>query len=175
MSIAIFYGTTTGHTEEAAEMISQELGELVSHMGDIANAQPSDLLNYNVLMFGVPTWNVGELQYDWEDFLPRLAGLDLTGKKIALFGLGDAYGYADNFLDALGLLWDEVKDLGAPELVGTWPTEGYTYDESKGQYDADHFLGLGLDDENESELHDARIKAWTAQLRDELGLNAAAN
>ncbi|MBJ93663.1 MAG: flavodoxin [Rickettsiales bacterium] len=174
MSIAIFYGTTTGNTEEAAELISEELGDLVSHMADIAKTEPQDLLNYQVLMFGCPTWNVGELQYDWEDFLPRLEGLDLTGKKIALFGLGDAYGYSENFLDALGLLWEEIKNLGAPELIGIWPTEGYTYDESLGQYDANHFLGLGLDEENESDLHDERIKAWTAQIRTELGLDGAA-
>ena len=170
MSIAIFYGSTTGNTENVAEMISDEFGGLVSHMANITDAKPADLLDYDVLIFGIPTWNVGELQYDWEDFLPELKGLDLTGKKVALFGLGDSFGYSENFLDALGLLWDELKTLGSPELIGVWPSGGYVFDESKGKFDDEHFLGLGLDEENESELHDERIKAWTTQVRTELGL-----
>jgi flavodoxin I len=99
--------------------------------------------------------------------------MDLTGKKIGLFGLGDSFGYSENFLDALGLLWDELKQLGTPELVGVWSTEGYIFDESKGMFDEKHFLGLGLDEENEPDLHEERIKAWAAQVRNELGLAAA--
>ena len=171
MSIAIFFGSTTGNTENVAEMISAEFGSLVSTTENITDIEPEDLLEHDVLVFGIPTWNVGELQYDWEDFLPRMKGLDFTGKKIALFGLGDSYGYAENFLDALGLLWDELKEMGSPELIGIWPTKGYTFDESIGKYDDDHFLGLGLDEENESDMHDERIKAWADKVRGELGLN----
>ncbi len=171
MSIAIFYGSTTGNTENIAEMINDEMDGLITHMANITDTEPGELLNYEVLIFGIPTWNVGELQYDWEDFLPTLKELDLTGKKIALFGLGDSYGYSENFLDALGLLWDEIKGLGSPELIGVWPTETYVFDESKGKFDDNHFLGLGLDEENDADLHDERIKAWTTQVRGELGLN----
>lgn len=171
MSIAIFFGSTTGNTEHVAEMISAEFGTLVSKTENITDIEPEELLEHDVLVLGIPTWNVGELQYDWEDFLPRMKGLDFTGKKIALFGLGDSYGYAENFLDALGLLWDELKEMGSPELIGVWPTKGYTFDESIGKYDDDHFLGLGLDEENESDMHDERIKAWADKVRGELGLS----
>lgn len=170
MSIAIFFGSTTGNTENAAEMIKEEMGDHVTHMSDIVDADPSEFQDYDVLMFGIPTWDIGELQADWEDFIPRLEGLDLSGKKIAFFGCGDSYGYAENFLDAFGLLWAELQKLGSPEVVGIWPTEGYTYESSKGHYDDDHFLGLGLDEENEEHLHEERIKAWTTKLKGELGL-----
>ncbi len=170
MSIAIFFGTTTGNTEHVAEMIRDEMGDLVTCMADIAFASPSDFLKYDVLLFGIPTWDIGELQGDWEDFIPRLEDVDLAGKKIALFGCGDSYSYSENFLDAFGLLWDELKKRGEPELIGLWPTEGYSYEASKGEYDCDYFLGLGLDEENEPELHEERIKAWTTQLKTELGL-----
>lgn len=171
MSIAIFFGSTTGNTEHVAEMISTEFGSLVSKTENITDIEPEEMLEHDVLVLGIPTWNVGELQYDWEDFLPRMKGLDFSGKKIALFGLGDSYGYAENFLDALGLLWDELKEMGSPELIGVWPTKGYTFDESIGKYDDDHFLGLGLDEENESDMHDERIKAWADKVRGELGLS----
>ena len=173
MNLAIIYGSTTGNTEHAAEMIRDHFGSHVSRMANIADLTPEDLLKYDVLVIGTPTWNIGELQYDWEDFLPQLKGLDLTGTKIALFGLGDSHGYPENFLDALGLLWDELKVLGRPELVGTWPTSSYVFDQSKGLYDDEHFLGLGLDEENESDLHEERIKTWTIQVCTELGLQQA--
>ncbi len=172
MSLGIFFGSTTGNTEHIAELSSAEFGSAVSITANITDIEPSDLLKYDVLVLGIPTWNVGELQFDWEDFLPQMKGLDLTGKKIAMFGLGDAFGYAENFLDALGLLWDELKHMGSPELVGVWPSAGYVFDESKGMFDDNHFLGLGLDEENESDMHEERIKAWTAQVRGELGLDA---
>jgi flavodoxin I len=173
MSIAIFFGSTTGNTEAMAELIGKEIGESVKQTANITDIEPEELLNHEVLILGIPTWNVGEMQYDWEDFVPRLEGMDLTGKKIGLFGLGDSFGYSENFLDALGLLWDELKQLGNPELVGVWSTEGYIFDESKGMFDDKHFLGLGLDEENEPDLHEERIKAWAAQVRNELGLAAA--
>ena len=169
MSMGIFFGSTTGNTENIAEMIQSAFGGLVTNMSNITDIEPEDLLAYDVLVLGIPTWNVGELQYDWEDFLPSMKDLDLTGKKVALFGLGDSFGYSENFLDALGLLWDELKNLGSPELIGIWPTEGYTFDESKGKFDDDHFLGLGLDEENESDMHEERIQAWTSKVRTELG------
>lgn len=171
MSIAIFFGSTTGNTEYAADMISAELGAFVSHMSDIADTEAEELLKYDVLMLGIPTWNVGEMQDDWDDFLPNLKGLDFTGKKIALFGMGDADGYPENFLDALGLLWDELKELGKPELIGIWPTESYTFEESKGLFDEKHFLGLGLDEENEPHLHEERVKRWTKQILEEANLS----
>ena len=139
MKIGIFYGSTTGNTEMAAEKIEQAMGDHISHMADIANTEPADLLNYDVLILGIPTWDVGQLQMDWETFLPSMEGLDLTDKKVALFGMGDAEVYSLNFLDALGLLWNEIKTMGKPELIGIWPTEGYEYDASIGEYDDDHF------------------------------------
>ena len=125
-----------------------------------------------MLLLGIPTWDVGQLQMDWEYFLPKLSELNFEGKKIGLFGMGDCEVYSLNFLDALGLLWNEIKDKGNPELIGIWPTEGYEYDESLGLYDDDNFLGLGLDDENQAELHDERIEKWVNQIKAELGLGA---
>ncbi len=173
VSIALIYGSTTGNTENAAEMIRDELGDRLTFFGDVNQIKPSDLLAYDVLILGCPTWHIGELQDDWEMFLPGMRSLDLRGKKIAMFGMGDALSYSDTFLDAFGLLWDELKTRGAPELIGVWPSADYDFDESKGMYDADHFMGLGLDEENQPEMHEERIQKWTRQLLNELGLAPA--
>ena len=105
MNIGIFYGSSTGNTETAAEMIQNALGDHVSQMAAVTEVSPQDLLKFDVLIFGVPTWDIGQLQIDWEYFLPKMEGLDLTQKKIALFGMGDSAVYSLNFLDALGLVW----------------------------------------------------------------------
>ena len=170
VSIGIYYGSTTGNTECAALKIGEALGTYVSGVWDIHRREAEELLESDVLLFGCPTWHIGELQDDWYDFLPKIRSLDLTGKKVGFFGLGDSWGYGDNFLDALGLLWEEIAPLGKPELIGVWPTAGYDFEASKGLFDEKHFVGLGLDEDNEPHLHETRIRGWTNQLLRELGL-----
>lgn len=169
MKMGIFYGSTTGNTELAAEIIKKEMGEFVPEpIVEVSNATPEQLLEYELLFLGVSTWNIGEMQDDWADFLPRLEEIDLAGKKVALFAMGDATGYPYNFLDAMGELWLACKARGA-ELVGVWPTEGYEFDESQAMYDENHFVGLGLDEDNESDLTEERIQTWLLQVVQELG------
>ena len=60
--------------------------------------------------------------------------------------------------------------MGKPELVEVWPTAGYDFEASKGLFDEKHFIGLGLDEDNEPHLHETRIRGWTNQLLGELGL-----
>ena len=68
-----------------------------------------------------------------------LTSLDLKGKKVACFGLGDQGGYGDNFCDAMDELTTCFKNQGA-DIVGSWPTEGYDHMESK-SVSGDKFVG----------------------------------
>ena len=163
-TIGVFYGSSTGNTELAAEMICDQLGQFVSHSADISKSEPTDLLAYDILLLGVSTWNIGEMQDDWDDFIPGMEGLDSTGKQVGFFGMGDSIGYSYNFLDAMGMLWEAVKVLGSPQLVGVWPNGDYTFDESLAVYDDGHFVGVGLDEDNEPELHEERIKGWLMKI-----------
>jgi flavodoxin I len=172
MNIGIFYGSSTGNTEMAANLIKTEMGEFVGAVRDVRHASPEELAEFDVLLLGVSTWNIGEMQDDWADFLPQLEAVDLTGKKVAMFAQGDAQGYPYNFLDAMGELWGVVQKRGA-ELIGVWPTEGYFFKESTGLFDENHFLGLGLDEDNEPEMTEERIHAWLMQVVTELGFNVA--
>lgn len=173
LSMAIFYGSSTGNTQNAAEKIHEQMGEWIQHVADVAKSEPADMLPYDLLFLGVSTWNIGEMQDDWSIFIPKMKGLDLKGKKVAFFCLGDAAGYPHNFLDAMGELWGVVKGLGA-ELVGVWPTAEYKFEESTAKFDDNHFLGLGLDEESESDLHDDRIQRWLVKVMTDVGLLEAA-
>ena len=154
--VGIIYGTTEGVTETICMKVQKQLGgKEVAKLKNIESASKEDFEGH-------------ELQEDWEEYIDVLDGLDLNGKKVTFIGLGDADGYPDTFVDAIGLLYDKIKDSGA-EFVGKWPTDDYTYDESKGEIDG-MFLGLVIDNDNEPELNNQRVDAWTEQLKGELGL-----
>ncbi|HCK42369.1 MAG TPA: flavodoxin FldA, partial [Planctomycetaceae bacterium] len=73
MNMGIFYGSSTGNTEMAAEKIKEQMGEFVpNEIVDVSNATPEQLLEYDLLFLGVSTWNIGDMQDDWADFLRRL-------------------------------------------------------------------------------------------------------
>ncbi|MBE9115918.1 flavodoxin FldA [Lusitaniella coriacea LEGE 07157] len=167
--VGLFYGTQTGNTETAAELIQKEMGgDSVVSLHDVADAETSDLEGYECLIIGCPTWNIGELQSDWEGLYDELDGVDFSGKKVAYFGAGDQIGYADNFQDAMGILEKKISALGG-QTVGYWSTDGYDFSESQAIRDG-KFVGLAIDEDNQSELTDERIKSWVAQLKQEFGV-----
>ena len=170
MDIGLVYGSSTGRTRLAAERIREELGpDFVRSCSDIRCCGRRAFEAEDLLIVGASTWSVGELQTDWERAVPHLEGLDLRGKRIALFGLGDQRNYAETFVDALGLLHDKLSALGARLDLGAWSVDGYRFRESLAVRDG-RFVGLALDDENQPELTVPRIRAWCSQLRAELGL-----
>ena len=95
----------------------------------------------------------------------KYKGLDFEGVTAAFFGCGDQVGYADNFLDAIGLLAKPFMENGG-KLIGKWPTEDYDFDNSLA-LDGDDFLGLGLDNDNEEELTEERLIIWAELIKDE--------
>jgi flavodoxin I len=168
--IGLFYGTQTSNTQTAAELIQKEFGgDSVVALQDISQTEPSDFDEYQYIIIACPTWNVGEMQSDWESFYDdELDNIDFSGKKVAYFGEGDQIGYPDTFQDAMGMLEEKISELGG-ETVGYWSTEGYEFSDSKALCDG-KFVGLALDEDNQSELTEERIKTWVAQLKTEFGL-----
>jgi flavodoxin I len=169
--IGLFYGSDTGLTELVTNIINEEFDTLDSDLitvHNIAETPVEKMLDYDYLIIGCPTWNIGQLQADWDDAYLQLDNLDLAGKKMAIFGLGDQYGYPDSFCDAIGILARKFTRQGA-ELVGLTPVDGFEFTYSLGVEEG-MFLGLALDDENESERTPERITEWIWQLVDEFDL-----
>ena len=164
-TIGLFYGSSTCYTEMAGEKIQRELGEQHVDIHNIASTPIATLAHYRFLILGIPTWDYGELQEDWENIWDELDTINLSNKTIALYGLGDQVGYPEWFLDAMGYLHNKVVVQGA-NIIGYWPNEGYQFDASQAlTEDKSQFLGLALDDENEFDLTDERISIWCEQLR----------
>ncbi len=169
--IGLFYGSTDGHTADIAERIQQEFaatGLATVVLFDVAEFYLDEMLPFDRLILGIPTWDTGQLQRDWEAIFEEFDTLDLTSKTVALFGLGDQIGYTNTFVDALFFVAEKVKDRGA-QLVGAWPTIGYDYTQSWAEVE-EQFIGLVLDEENQSKLTELRIRVWVQQLLVEFGL-----
>jgi flavodoxin I len=158
-SVAIVYGSTLGNTERVAEQIKELIGS--GELLNVASANVSSLANYDVLLIGSSTWGFGELQDDWVSALGTLGGLDLSGKKVGYFGLGDQDGYSDTFCDALGLINEKVQ--GA-EIIGQMDNTGYSFADSKAIVDG-KLLGVLIDEDNESDKTDARLTAWVEKIK----------
>ena len=162
--VGLFYGTTSGTTKKIAEMIKKELGTRSVDIFDIKNIKPEDILKYDNLIFGTSAWGIGDMQDDWEVFIDDLVELDLSKKKIALFGLGDQENYPGAFADGMGTIYCRlpVKEL----VVGFTSTKGYKYYFSSAEKDG-KFVGLAIDQDNQADKTPERVRKWATQLKKE--------
>ncbi|HYE37543.1 flavodoxin [Methylocaldum sp.] len=164
--IGIFFGSDTGNTRRVAKSIAKKLGNDAADPVNVNKASIDDLLGYSALILGTPTLGEGELPglssgaeaESWEEFLPQLKGKDLSGKVVAIFGLGDQEAYGHEFVDAMIEIYTVVTDGGA-KVVGFWPTDSYTFETSKSIVDGE-FVGLVVDHDNQSDLTDERLDTW---------------
>ena len=161
-SIGIFYGSSTGTTSDLAQKIASALGVDSANVMDVANADAAAAAKYDVLLLGSSTWGLGDLQDDWESFLPKLKGENLSGKKVGLFGCGDASSYSDTFCAALRTIKAELANTGCT-FIGAYPAEGYSYDETTAEENG-QLIGLCVDDANESDQTEARMERWIAAM-----------
>ncbi|MBS9782779.1 MAG: flavodoxin [Arcobacter sp.] len=164
MATAIFYTTSTGTTTEIAEKISHALGDI--EVFDLGDTSVEKINDYDKVIIGVSTWGEGELNDDFEDIWDDFTELDLSSKTIALFGLGDQEGYADEFCNALGVIYDHIKTTGA-NIIGFTSTDGYEYDISTAVVDG-KFVGLVIDEDNQDDLTDERIENWAESIKSDI-------
>jgi flavodoxin I len=173
-NIGIFFGSDTGKTRKIAKMIQQKLGDVADAPVNINRTTLETFLTYPVLVLGTPTLGDGQLpglnagceSESWGEFLEQLAGASLSGKIVALFGLGDQQGYPDNFVSGLRLLYDAVVSSGA-QVVGAWPNNGYEFASSTA-LEAGEFVGLVLDQDNQYDLTDERVDTWLEQIKPQI-------
>lgn len=170
-SIGLFFGTETCTTRLIAKKIQKKLGdELCAKPLNVNRIAPADLLQYDALILGTPSYGVGEipglaagcLENNWAEFLAGMPDADLTGKRIAFFGLGAQERYADRFASSLFALHQWFAERGA-EIVGDWPVAGYTFEKSAAVVNG-RFLGLIIDQRTQGMHTDERIDTWLAQV-----------
>ncbi len=174
--IGIFFGSSTGATERAATLIKNEIdayaiADVEVHVVSMNNV--STMSNFKYLLFGCPTWNIGELQDDWAIVFPSLSNINFQGRKVAVFGCGDQFGYSNSFNDSIGILSQKIIDLGG-EPCGWMPADdSYQFEYSRGATDG-VLMGLFLDEDNQAAQTPQRVANWVLWLLEDFGLRQPA-
>ena len=169
-NIAIFFGPEGGSVNRVAKLLASKLESLKPDLILINVATAEDLARYDTIIFGISTigrdtWDQKFGNIDWARFMPIVSSFDFTGKKVAVFGLGDHITYAYHFVNSMGILAKVVSKNGG-ELLGKVSSDGYDFQDSEA-LEGGLFLGLPVDEDFEPELTEGRITAWVAQLNKE--------
>ncbi|OCL94268.1 flavodoxin [Arcobacter porcinus] len=164
MATAIFYGSNSGNCEDIAKNISNKLGKIDTF--NLAKTKVEKMNEYDKIILGASTWGNGELNDDWEDAWNNFSKLDFSNKTIALFGLGDQESYGDEFADAIGIIYEQLKESNA-NIIGFTSIKGYYHDYSRAQVEND-FVGLVIDEDNQSELTEDRVNQWIELIKSEI-------
>ena len=152
-AVGIYYATTTSNTEAAAEwvkdlMVAGSFVWLLTTVHPHPDIKPGDTTDIQE----IGEANLSDLN----------AHEGLIVGVLTVFGLGDSAGYGDNFSDAIEEIHDVFSSAGA-KMIAYVPTEEYQFEASRAVRGG-KFLGLPLDANNEDNLTEERVKAWTAQL-----------
>lgn len=158
MNIGIFYGSTTGVTEQVAEKLGNLLNAKVFHAGDIEK-----ILEFDTAILATSTWGIGDIQDDWIGPLEKLKSLNLSGKKVGIVGVGDQESFSSSFVNGMRELYATVTEANAT-VVGSTSTDGYSFNESTA-IENGNFVGLVIDETNQSNLTDERIEKWVVNFQ----------
>jgi flavodoxin I len=175
--IGLFFASSTGNTRRIAKAIKKRFDDdTMAEALNVNKASAELVAGYSHLIFGTSTLGGGQLPGlstdcmggGWEELLPQLKDVDFSGKTVALYGLGDQDKYPDEFVDAMGIIYEYVVARGA-KVVGAWPADDYDFISSKALVN-DEFVGLVLDQENQKALTDVRLETWLKLIAPEFGL-----
>lgn len=169
--IAIFFGPEDGSVHRVAKSLASKMENQKPDLILVNEASAADLVRYDTIIFGISTigrdtWDQKFENIDWSEFMPTITSFDFTGKKVAIFGLGDHITYAYHFVNSMGILARLVVKNGG-QLLGRVSPEGYTFQDSDA-LEGGQFLGLPIDEDFQPELTEGRLNAWVAQLNKEL-------
>jgi len=168
--ILIVYWPERGNVESCAIKIKTAIGQ-EAKLKSLKQLTDTDLKECDLLVagcstVGAETWKDASGENQWSLFLVSETSKFLSGKKVALFGLGDQVSYPNHYVDFMGILKKELERKGAL-IVGRWPAVGYKFESSEA-LEGDHFVGLALDEDWQPELTDERISRWVDQLKKEI-------
>ena len=128
----IIFGSTTGNTEEMADLVNEALKGhgFETEIKNVTDAIVSDLAaGHDILLLGCPSYGDDsiELQEDFQEFYDQWDGVQLKGKSFAVFAPGDSsYEY---FCGSVDMIEERMEELGGNKLVDGLKVDGSPGDE----------------------------------------------
>jgi len=167
--VALIYWPQDGNVEAVAKKIKGFYGDDIT-IYSIANINKEILSRADNWIVGGSTvgshiWEDADDSNKWNELFKLLDEIDVSGKTVAFYGLGDQVLYPNHFIDGLSIFREEFEKRNA-KIVGQWPVEGYNFYDSEGVKD-NYFFGLAIDEDNEAELTDERITKWLEIIKKE--------
>ncbi len=165
--IGLFYGPLGGSTERVAKKVATALGSENVDLIPAKDSKASDVEKYENVIYGMSTigtetWEADKSANDWDVFLQEVKKVDYSNKIVAMFGLGDQITYDLHFVDALGLVAENILPKGA-KIIGQVETDAYDCRESNAIIDG-KFIGLPVNEDFEPELTDERVNNWVEKI-----------
>lgn len=123
----IVFGSTTGNTQSAAEVICDVLEErgweIVLKNADETSVQEL-AWDYDMVLLGSSTWGDDEIeiQEDFAQFYEKMDQVSLGGKKVAVFGCGDSS--FEHFCGAVDGIEEKVEQLGGKLVIESLKIDG---------------------------------------------------
>ncbi|MFC2138565.1 flavodoxin [Bacteroidota bacterium] len=161
--IALIYSFNSKKSAIVADKIYSEFNDSDIDKLNAEEITEDTFNSYENFILSVPTWFDGELPNYWDEFVPALEELDLSGKTIAIYGNGNQRDYPENFVDGIGILGKLLEQLGA-KLIGETSIEGYKFESSQAVRDG-KFLGLAIDQDTQAKLTGERVKNWVEEIK----------
>jgi len=158
MKTALVYSTHSEHTSGIAKLIKEHLKSKATEV-NVEDTSFDELQKYDLLILGVSTWFDGELPNYWDEYLPGIDDQDFTGKKIAIFGLGNQIKYPENYQDGMGILAEFFKKRGG-EIIGYTDAKTYKF-ESSAAFENGQFCGLAIDNSFPKAKTTSLVSDWT--------------
>jgi flavodoxin I len=123
MSILILYTSVGGNTEMVVKKVVETLQEnqLQPTWKRVELTDPQEILAHDLVIFAAPTYGQGTVEATMRGFIMGLKGtVDITGRNVAIIGLGDDKYYPEYLTEAAGLMEEYVKtELKATMFVPT--------------------------------------------------------
>ncbi len=171
--IVLLYWGKGGNVELSANNVFNMFDPNIIDMFDLVSFDVNTLNNYDYMILGHSTvgadhWDEAKPDNEWNKFYVKIAEMPDLNIIATSFGLGNQTLYPDHFVDGLGIYKHEMDKLNI-KTIGAWPSVDYKFTDSDGEKDG-YFYGLALDVDNEVELSEKRIAAWTNQIKKEMGI-----
>lgn len=161
--IGLFYGTTGGRTTGVVDEFDFNLRDEVE-IFDVSNGIEK-IKEFENLILVTPSYGFGELEAHWEAVIKDFKQIDLSGKTLALVGLGSQTTFGESFVGALEILYKIIIKNGG-KIIGLTSTDGYHFEECEAIVEG-KFMGLVLDEENQDDMTPDRIYDWLEIIKKE--------
>lgn len=162
MKAAIVFASTSGSTRAVAALIAQTLAPTSVDLVDLRQwgrrGDEFDAAAFDLVFLGTPTYGTGDWHFLWERYSEDVLARLHTGKRVALFALGDARGHPQSFAGGLARLAQQCRRR-ALRCIGTSDPNHFAFEASPAIVDG-RFPGLVLDYKRQHRLAGDIVRAW---------------